>query len=210
LLTVVNLHPEKEAEDQIPSPYDYDMTKDRVNDIRFLDKTEYDLKMALALSDYHDFAEYMTDLAQDAIGEITQEDKVNVVKDLKEGFQEIINSKQRTLIRSRKLRSYHDLIGKRFDIDDVIKIQRKDDVHTISDKIFDFSAITISNLIEEGERDALHKIVKHEEERRKWKKDKDEKNQETIRESLTRFIEDVKSENTEYDGYILSIAHNLP
>jgi NTE family protein len=210
LLTVVNLHPEKEAEDQIPSPYDYDMTKDRVNDIRFLDKTEYDLKMALALSDYHDFAEYMTDLAQDAIGEITQEDKVNVVKDLKEGFQEIINSKQRTLIRSRKLRSYHDLIGKRFDIDDVIKIQRKDDVHTISDKIFDFSAITISNLIEEGERDALHKIVKHEEERRKWKKDKDEKNQETIRESLTRFIEDVKSENTEFDGYILSIAHNLP
>jgi hypothetical protein len=186
------------------------MTKDRVNDIRFHDKTEYDLKMALAVSDYHDFAEYMTDLAQDAIGEITQEDKVNVVKDLKERFQEIINSKQRTLTRSRKLRSYHDLIGKRFDIDDVIKIQRKDDVHTISDKIFDFSAITISNLIEEGERDALHEIVKHEEERRKWKKDKDEKNQETIHESLTRFIEDVKSENTEYDGYILSIAHNLP
>jgi hypothetical protein len=44
LLTVVILHPEKEAEDQIPSPYDYDMIKDRVNDIRFHDKTRYELK----------------------------------------------------------------------------------------------------------------------------------------------------------------------
>jgi NTE family protein len=58
LLTVVKLYPEKEAEDQIPSLYDYNMTKDRVNDIRFHDKTEHDLKMALAVPDYHDFSIY--------------------------------------------------------------------------------------------------------------------------------------------------------
>jgi hypothetical protein len=66
----------------------------------------------------------MPELAQDVIGEITQQDKANVAKDLKEWFQEIINSKQRTLTRSRKLRSYHDLIGKRFDIDDVYLLLR--------------------------------------------------------------------------------------
>jgi hypothetical protein len=75
---------------------------------------------------------------------------VNVVKELRERFQKIRNSKQRILTRGRKMRSYHDLIAKRFDIDDVVKIHRKDDVHAISDKIFDFSAILISNLIQEG------------------------------------------------------------
>jgi hypothetical protein len=41
------------------------------------------------------------------------------------------------------------------------------------------------------------------------KKIKKKKRQETIREIFKRFIEDVKSENTKYDGYIISIAHNL-
>ena len=42
-LTIVNLHPELEEGDHIPTLYDYDMTKDRQNDIRFHDKTDYDI-----------------------------------------------------------------------------------------------------------------------------------------------------------------------
>jgi len=37
---IVNLHPSQEAGSHVPSLYDYDMTKDRENDIRFHDKTE--------------------------------------------------------------------------------------------------------------------------------------------------------------------------
>jgi uncharacterized protein YaiI (UPF0178 family) len=52
--------------------------------------------------------------------------------------------------------------------------------------------------------------LKHEEEKRKGEENKEDKDRKAISGSLKRFIKDVKSENTEYDGYILSIADNLP
>jgi predicted acylesterase/phospholipase RssA len=56
-LYIVNLYPSKETGEQIPSLDDYDLTKDRENDIRFHDKTDYDLKLANVVSDYLDFVE---------------------------------------------------------------------------------------------------------------------------------------------------------
>ena len=147
-LTIVNLHPESEEGDHIPTLYDYDMTRDRQNDIRFHDKTDYDIKLAQDVSDYHDFVEEMTQLANDAIKEINDQNKAS--NSLKKRFEGILNRQQRTLTRVTNPRYFSDLIYKRFD--EVIKIQRKDDIHTISDKIFDFSSETILNLIEEGER----------------------------------------------------------
>ena len=41
---------------------------------------------------------------------------------------------------------------------DVLKIQRKDDEHTIADKIFDFSSDTVSNLIKEEVKMLLMKL----------------------------------------------------
>ena len=38
----------------------------------------------------------------------------------------------------------------RFEIDEVIRIERRNDPHTISDKIFDFSRRTIKGLLEDG------------------------------------------------------------
>ena len=64
---------------------------------------------------------------------------------------------QRTLTREEEPRHFYDLISKRFDIIDVLKIQRKDDEHTISDKIYDFSFQTVS-----WEKDTLQTIVEHE------------------------------------------------
>jgi NTE family protein len=46
------------------------MTKDRQNDIHFHDKTDYDIKLAQDVSDYHDFVEDMTKLAYASIKEI--------------------------------------------------------------------------------------------------------------------------------------------
>jgi NTE family protein len=205
-LTIVNLHPESEEGDHIPTLYDYDMTKDRENDIRFHDKTDYDIKLAQDVSDYHDFARDMTQLASDAINEI--EGKTNIVDGLKNRFENIINTRQRTLTRTTEQRYFSDLIYKKFDICDIVKIQRKDDTHTISNKIFDFSSDTILNLIEEGERDASKEIVVHELEKMKIEDIELTIRNERINIQLRKFIEDIETENTEDDEYIIQCAKN--
>ena len=60
---------------QIPSLSDYDMTKDREKDIRFHDKTDYDIKLALNVSDYHAFVKDMAQLASVAIKKIKDNDE---------------------------------------------------------------------------------------------------------------------------------------
>lgn len=45
---------------------------------------------------------------------------------------------------------YNDLLKARVDIDFVIRLARKNDSHTISNKIFDFSKSTIRQLIYNG------------------------------------------------------------
>ena len=60
------------------------MTKDRQHDIRFHDKTDYDIKLAHDISDYHDFVRDMTMLANDGIKEIgVQNSAVNNLKGFK-------------------------------------------------------------------------------------------------------------------------------
>jgi hypothetical protein len=189
----------------IPTLYDYDMTKDRQNDIRFHDKTDYDTKLAQDVS-YHDFVEEMTQLAYDAIKETNDQNKA--VNSLKKRFEGILNRQQRTLIRVTNPRYFSDLIYKRFEIDEVIKIQRRDDVHTISDKTFDFSSETILNLIEEGEKDALKEIVKHELEKMDKRGLEQIEKVAEISKHLTRFIDDLKIEKTADDEYIIQCAEN--
>ena len=199
-LTIVNLHPGEEEDDHMPSLYDYDMTKDREKDIRFHDKTDYDIKLAQDISDYHDFVEIMTQLTSDAIKEIKDKDD-KIVKDLKERFTRIINTEQRTRTRDDQPRYFYDLIGKKFDIIDVFKIQRKDDEHTISDKVFDFSSITISNLLREGEKDAFNEIIE---------KTRENEGKEKAINKLKTFIDDIENEKiiieSEENLYILELT----
>lgn len=105
-------------------------------------------------------------------------------------------------------RYFSDLIYKRFDIEEVIKIQRKDDIHTISDKIFDFSSNTILNLIEEGEKDALKEIVKHELDEMDKNGVKQREKGVEIKNQLTRFIDDLNMKHTTDDLYIIRCAKN--
>ena len=55
------------------------------------------------------------------------------------------------LYQPKKIR---ETIEGQFEIDEVIRIERKNDPHTISDKIFDFSRGTIKGLLEDGYDDA--------------------------------------------------------
>lgn len=185
-LCVVNLYPSNENGEQIPPLNDYDLTKDRENDIKFHDKTEYDVKMANVVSDYHDFVERIGDLAIKAIEEINDKDKSIVVEDLKKEFLNILNKKQRTLTRNEKPRYFYDLLQKRFAIEKTIEIQRQDDIHTIANKALDFSSGTIIKLIEQGIYDALCKI---------YKDQKEKNNAEPFMAWLTQYIEVIGKEN---------------
>ena len=166
---IVNLHPTEEAGAHVPSLSDYDMTKDRENDIRFHDKTEYDLKMGKVVDDYIDFVKRMTDLAIESIDKINESaDKINEKKDkndLKEyynnkikDFDKILEKTSKTTKRTGEERPYWHLLKHRFELNEKIKIQRADDDNTISDKLFDFSYDTIDHLIKKGIDDALDKV----------------------------------------------------
>nr|MDQ3977246.1 hypothetical protein [Thermoproteota archaeon] len=55
-------------------------------------------------------------------------------------------------------RKYKDIVEGRFDIAEIIRIERKNDENTISDKIFDFSSGTIKQLIKDGYEDTIDYI----------------------------------------------------
>ena len=210
---IINLHPSQEAGAHIPSLFDYDTTKDRENDIRFHDKTEYDLKMAKVTADYKDFVERMTDVAIESIDKINESvGKINDKKykdDLKEyynnkirDFDDILGQPSKTTKRTGEERLYWHLLKHRFDLDEKIKIQREDDKDTISDKIFDFSYDTIDQLIKKGIDDALRKIFEVE----RWKPNK------TVNDAcneLQKLIEDIKVQNTDEDQYLIEAAKNM-
>jgi hypothetical protein len=186
-LCIVNLYPSKET-GKLPSLYDYDLTKDRENDIKYHDKTDYDLKLSDVVSDYNDFVKSVGKLTIDAIEAV--KDK-KIIDDLKEEFMHILHTKQRTPGRDKKPRYYYDLLQKRFDIETTIKIERQDDVDTIANKAFDFSPETISSLIEDGIYDTLNTIRQHHNE---WK---DEWDRKSFKNWLKTYIEEIKKQNIE-------------
>ena len=181
-LCIVNLYPSKETGEQIPSLYDYDLTKDRENDIRFHDKTDYDLKLANVVTDYHDFVESVGEVAIEAIEGV--KDK-KIVVGLKKKLTDILNRPQRTLTREEKPRYYYDLLRKRFNIEGTIKIERQDDIHTIANKALDFSPETISKLIEQGVYDTLNNLYQ-------VRKGKDK---ELFKEWLNKYIKEIEKQN---------------
>ena len=189
-LCIVNLYPSNEKGEQIPSLYDYDLTKDRENDIRFHDKTEYDIKLANVISDYHDFVERMGELAINAIEEI--KNKNELVANLKKEFIDILGEKQRTLTRNEEPRYYYDLLQKRFNIEKTIEIQRQDDTDTIANKALDFSSETIDKLIEQGIYDTLDKL--YQDQKEKLKNDKESITK--FEKWLSNYIKDLEKQNT--------------
>jgi hypothetical protein len=55
-----------------------------------------------------------------------------------------------------KSRKYKDIVEGRFDLAEIIRIERKNDENTISDKSFDFSSGTIKQLMNDGYEDTVN------------------------------------------------------
>ena len=130
---IVNVHPVK----QDTIPWDHDGVINRNNDITFSDRTEREQQALLLVSDYVDLARELIKIAKD---HGAKDDVIN----------NLLNRKTMNHGMAIKPRKYSDILVGQFEIGKVIRINRKNDENTISDKIFDFSYKTIRQLRESG------------------------------------------------------------
>ncbi len=128
-----------------PTSFDLDFVENRKWNILFSDKTDYDEQVATVITDYNDFINEIKNLAE----------KKGVSKDQINGILEkYANSKN----RNGQRRTYKDVVGGRFKLTKVVRIDRRDDGNEVHDKIFDYSSTTIEMLMEDGYRDALNQM----------------------------------------------------
>ncbi len=137
IIGIVNLHPT--AQPEIPD--DYDGALNRKSDISFSDRSRQEESILLLISDYVGLIRSLINLAKE--GGI-KEERINNLLDQPTRLRGLI-------YQPKKIR---ETIEGRFEIDQVIRIERRNDPHTISDKIFDFSRGTIKSLLEDGYNDA--------------------------------------------------------
>jgi hypothetical protein len=115
-------------------------------DIMGCDKTEYDLKVATLVTDYRDLTLELIRLAKDK--RIPKDDVIEILEKL-----------AKSKFRTGKQRRYKDLLKGKFDVNEVLRIERRDDVDSISNKWADWSSVTISRLLDEGKKDTLTKLI---------------------------------------------------
>jgi NTE family protein len=143
---VVNIWPTREETIQL----DHDGVKDRRNDILYSDKTEYDQKAAMFVSDYIHLIREINGIANEAINSITESSRK---RELQKKIESLLNEKTKSEGRTSPTpRRNRDLLKGRFDLTKIVTIERKDDQNNISDKWADFSWDTINQLIENGEK----------------------------------------------------------
>jgi NTE family protein len=136
---IVNVHPIK----QDSLPVDYDALVDRKNDLTYHDRTLFDERMALMINDYVNIVNSLIKLAED-----------NKVK--KALVDNILEQKADTRhFATGQHLKYADLVEHMVSVEQVIRIERQNDVHTIANKTFDFSSTTIRQLMRDGYEEAL-------------------------------------------------------
>jgi hypothetical protein len=172
---IVNLYPTVEKGNDLPA--DADTIQDREVDIRFHDRTQYDVKVAQMISDYiilhgqvkNLAVKHLEKLGPNKSKEFTDELEnmlsTTVAKSTKRGATPEQVTKKDGIVNNRKLasnRKYKDIVEGRFDIADVVYIDRKDDGYTIFGKAAEFSTRTINKLREDGFREGSNVLtVKH-------------------------------------------------
>ena len=136
---IINVHPIK----QEYLPANYDGVVDRKNDLTYHDRTLFDERMAIMVTDYVNIIKKLIKLADDN----------KIRKDLVDNILQ-----QQALTRNfmtGKHFTYADLTEYMVSVDLVVRVERKNDIHTIANKTFDFSNTTIRQLIKDGYEEAL-------------------------------------------------------
>ena len=132
-ICIINVSPMKQ--DKIP--WDHDGVINRTIDIILSDKTQREQEVLLLVSDYVDLTKKLIKIAKD---HGAKDDIIN----------NLLNSN--TINHGKEMipRKYSDIVEGQFEIEKVVRINRKNDEYTISTKILDFSAKTIKQLRESG------------------------------------------------------------
>jgi len=143
---IINLYPPVETE----LPTDADTIQDREIDIKFHDRTKYDVRLAEITTDYIELIEQLESLAL----KHSEDDEA-----FKQDYNDLLNNVTKSKTRiGTKQRVYRDLIEGRFDIHKVTYIERIDDGNTIFGKASEFSSKTVNQLKEAGYQDAQDTI----------------------------------------------------
>jgi NTE family protein len=181
---IANLYPTVEQGNELPA--DADTIEDREMDIRFHDRTQYDIKVAQLISDYIILYGQVRNLALKHLEKFGPNKSKEFIDDLENILnKKIAKSKKRGIpIHGKKNekeierkqdnsndydyednndqtfsnRKYKDIIEGRFDIAKVVYINRKDDGNTVFGKAAEFSTKTINKLKEDGFRETLNEI----------------------------------------------------
>jgi NTE family protein len=149
---IVNLYPTLEKEDY---PKDPDGINNRVNDVLYHDKTEYDEKVASIVTDYVDLADGLARIAVENARDPADMDRK--IKEFKQQYP------AKSAKRDGNTRTYADLLDGRFAINRVVKIELSADARNdIYGKAFEFSSETIENLLRRGYEDAVRAVAKSE------------------------------------------------
>ena len=125
----------------------FDEVKERLYDINLSDKTIYDEKVAIIISDYVDIIKQVADLALSSVGNKEKKDS------LEKGINSIYDNLAQSRGRDGERRRYRSLIQGRTMISSITRIECKADRDSISNKAFDITRTTIGNLIAQGRRD---------------------------------------------------------
>ncbi len=138
---IVNLYPSIEKE----VPMDADAIQDREIDIKFHDRTKYDVKVAEMTTDYIELIEQLINIGY----KHAEYDSA-----YKADLEKVLNEKTKSKKRTGEKRIYQDILDGRADITKVVYIDRRDDGNTIFGKAFEFSSKTIGELESAGYHDA--------------------------------------------------------
>lgn len=178
-------------ESEYPIRSDYDSVKNRLNELTYQDKTEYEERVANIVSDYYKLTNSLIDLAKN---------KGATAREIDAILDQEAKSTHRTGKDYGKRRKYHDLLDKRFDITKLIRIERSGDRDDISNKWCDFSYGTISKLLEQGINDALDTLAKDV---------KKAKGIQAAYDQIDAFINEIKKQNIEdQNANLIKAAEN--
>jgi predicted acylesterase/phospholipase RssA len=142
----INLHPAKVKD--VPS--DHDGTVNRYSDISFGDRSKSDESVLLI---YQEYSHLVKDFIQLAKNNGATQKMIDDILDRPITTQERLEGARAT--------TYRDAVEGAFNIGEIIRIQRKHDEYSISNKIFDFSSTTIKHLLNAGYDDAIEYINAH-------------------------------------------------
>ncbi|WP_101476604.1 patatin-like phospholipase family protein [Candidatus Nitrosotalea bavarica] len=139
----VNLHPARV--DKVP--WDHDGAVNRNSDISFGDRSKNDETVLLAFQMYSQLVKELIQLAKD---HGTTQKMIDELLDRPIPVQERLEGVRATM--------YRDGVEGAFNIGEIIRVQRKHDDYSVSNKIFDFSSNTIKHLLQDGYNDTVDAV----------------------------------------------------